>query len=122
MKIKGPGGAKGPTEADESVGEAAKPLGAGKAFADKLASAAAPAGPGNVDPVGRVAADLKAGHISPRQAVERLMDLVMANGPAAGLPEKVQRALRTELEQVIQADPMLAGRLRRIGVAGEGEE
>jgi hypothetical protein len=122
VKIKGPGG---PTQPPD-VGETEKAQGpSGQGFADALGEAArtgGPSGPGAADPVGQVAADLKAGRLSPQQAVQKLMDLVVAAGPAAGLPAKVQAKIRADLENLVKEDPFLRSKLEKIGVTSREDE
>ena len=64
----------------------------------------------------------KAGKLTPKQAVDKLMDLAVADGPAAKLPRKVQDKLRGELEDLLRSDPYLAGKVRRVGVPGGDDE
>jgi hypothetical protein len=125
VKIKGPGGPTVPPD----VGETEKAQGpSGKGFADTLGETtrtggpSGPGGPTAADPVGQVAADLKAGRLSPHQAVQKLMDLVVASGPAAGLPAKVQAKLRADLENLVKEDPFLRSKLEKIGVSSGEDE
>ncbi len=128
MKIRGPGGPGQPPEIDEAgkTGKAEK-----TGFADKLGGAdkpggpsgpGGPGGPGGPDPVAAVASDLKAGKITPQQAVDRLMHLVVDQGAAAGAPEKVRAKIRADLERMLAEDPFLAGKAKRIGVSAPKPE
>jgi hypothetical protein len=128
VKIKGPGGPTVPPDVDQA-GEKGKTEGtSGKTFADALGEPTrtggptGPGGPGGADPVGQVAADLKAGRISPKQAVERLVDLTMVNGPAAALPAGVQAKIRADLENLMKEDPFLRSKLDKIGVPHGDDE
>ena len=126
MKIKGPGGPTAPPDTTETE-KAGKPKAAGATFAEKLGETARPGGPGGpggpaADAVRAVAAELEAGKLTPKQAVDKLMDLAVADGPAAKLPRKVQDKLRGELEDLLRSDPYLAGKVRRVGVPGGDDE
>src|SRR5215211_7113996 len=111
MKINrpGPGGPTGPADDGPKLEKTEKAGGAG--FAGKLEKTGGPAGPapaggqgpvagaqlGTPSPVADIAADLKAGKITPEVAVERAMARVMdthvgAEAPA-GLRTKVEAAL-----------------------------
>ncbi len=126
MKIQGPGGPGKPPGIEPGEAAAEKPR-VGPAFADKLAEARPPEAASAAqaaaaaDPVASVAADLKAGRLTPKQAVERLLDLVSSRGPAAGLPDKVRARLRAELEDLLRTDPGLAAKARRLGVRDDEE-
>jgi hypothetical protein len=69
--------------------------------------------------VQKVAAELKSGAITPRQAVDRLMDLVIDKGAAAHLPEPVRAKIRAELEAMLHDDPYLKDKAGRLGLGGE---
>lgn len=130
MKIKGPGGPQGPPDV-EGLEKPERTDGTG--FADRLDPTGAagrtggpggpsgPGGPGGADPVAAVAADLRSGAITPRQAVDRLVDLAVAQGPAGQLPERVKAKIRADLERLVAEDPYLASHARRLGLPG-GEE
>jgi hypothetical protein len=119
VKIKGPGATPPPPEPTETG--PAKPASPGTSFADKLreAGSAAPAGAATgaqaaapVDRVGQIAAELRSGAITRPQAIDRLMELTLSTGAAAGLPDSVKAQLRTQLETLIQEDPVFTGKLR----------
>ena len=142
MKIHGPGGPKPPTPdgagkvegADQAAGKVEGPDRAGRAgeaFADKLrgdgpGGPAAPGGPGAAggrDPIADIAAELKAGRITPEEAIERVLDEAVGAVAAAGVPEAMRARLRAQLAELVGDDPFLAGKARRIGATGgdEGE-
>jgi hypothetical protein len=98
--------------------------GTGGAFAEKLDGVAAAEAPraaaaAGADPIGALAAELKSGAITPRQAVDRLVDLALGQGPAASLPAPARAALRAQMEDLLRQDPYLSAKLRRLGVEGE---
>lgn len=131
MKIKGPGGAPPPPPEPTETG--AKDKVAGGGFADALRGGAgaaqagavggAPAATGpqgaqvasGADPVAQVAADLKAGALSPKQAVDRLVELTIERGAGAHLPADVKAKLRAQLETLVAEDPVFTGKTSRLG-------
>jgi hypothetical protein len=131
MKIPGkPGGPAGVPDADVGGVQAPKPA-AGEKFADKLggpggpggpSGPSGPSGPKGADPIASIAADVKAGKLTPQQAVDKILDLTVDKGAAAHLPAKVKEKIRADLEALISSDPLLAQKARRIGVdVGDGE-
>jgi hypothetical protein len=121
MKIQGPGGSGKPP----GVGDAGKAEGAGKvegeAFVDKLAekqgAAGAPGvgGSGSGDAIAALARDLQSGAVTPRQALDRLLDMT-SNGVLAGVPEAARNVLRARLEKLIGEDPFLSAKAKRLGM------
>jgi hypothetical protein len=127
-KVTGPGG--GPPGnvpvggADESHPAAAaeRPASAAPAaFADKLKSAGAPtpatgtsakdaarATSGTAD----LAAELKAGKISPQAAVDKVIDRVVDKQLGTNAPAAVREKLRAALETAVADDPLLADKIR----------
>ena len=118
MKINGPGGPSQPLDIAEAgeTKSAAKP---DETFPAKLDAPNSTTAPQLVDPVSLVAADLKAGRVTPRQALDRMIELALDSSPAANLPDAVKAGLRAELETILREDPHLSARARRIGVSGE---
>lgn len=116
MKIKGPGG---PVQPPDVTPE--KPAAPKSGFADKLAAPGEPKGPTRVPPsiptdaVARITADLRSSAITPEQAIDQLLELAIAQGPAGGLPEKARAKLRAHLEQLMAEDPTLAAKTQRLG-------
>jgi hypothetical protein len=133
MKIPGkPGGPAGvPGGEGGDVGGVEKPKPTGEKFADKLGGPAGPGGPGGPsgpsgpkapDPIAAIAADVKAGKLTPRQAVDKVLELTVDKGAAAHLPAKVKEKIRADLEALLTSDPLLAGKAKRIGLdVGDGE-
>jgi hypothetical protein len=135
MKITGPGqpptpGADGVVNSadvagDESVAGGSGPAGttpSGSAFAAKLAGTAgvdaAPAGgipaAGGV-PVQDLAADLDAGKLDARAAVEQLMDRVLDLQLGPDAPAAVRQQVESALRDALESDPLLAAKLRDLG-------
>jgi hypothetical protein len=116
----GPRGPNGPGDAD-APGEAGEATEAGEVRPLDLA-AAGPAGPaGSVGPVAtdsvdRIAADLDAGRISGREALDRLIDEAVP-GELAGADRTELRALMADL---IAHDPHLQRLAARIGAGAGG--
>src|SRR5215510_11374456 len=104
----GPGGPGGPTDVDEVDG-AEDAEGAGAA-----AGAAAAAGPATG--VDRIAADLDAGRITGREAIDRLIDEAVPG--ELGAAERAE--LREAMVDLIANDPHLAALAARLGAARAG--
>ena len=141
MKIKGAGGPKvpaAPTGAAGGVSKAGAARGAGAAgqvagqkFADKVANSGATAaaaagqvgpgtGPGTVGGIApgtlkEITGKLAAGEISRSEAVNRLVDAVVAEGPGRVLGPRQREALRAHLNQTLADDPVLGERVRALG-------
>ena len=135
-KVTGPG--SGPPGSGPIGGsDESRPTAAGSRFADKLGqsdaakraadpAAAQPAGAktGNVGKVGKVgkvgstadlAADLRAGKITPKAAVDRVIDRVVEKQLGAGAPTATREKLRAALEDAVADDPLLADKIRGLG-------
>ena len=111
----GPGGAPPIAGNDESrpVAESRPP------FADKLKSAGAPTSTsGKEAPTAAgsvtadLAADLKAGKITPQTAVDRVIDRVVDKQLGTNAPAAAREKLRTALENAVADDPLLADKIR----------
>ena len=108
---------------------------AGQKFADKVAGGAGAAAGGKVEPgpgtgagtgtgtVGGIApgklqeitGKLAAGEITRSEAVNRLVDAVVAEGPGRVLGPRQREALRAHLNQTLADDPVLGERVRALG-------
>jgi hypothetical protein len=113
MKIQGPGGTGKPPEVEGAEGPE-KTKEAGEKFADKV-QPGAPGGSGGADGIAALARDLQSGAITPRQALDRLLDMT-SNGVLAGVPEGARAQLRARLEKLIGEDPFLAAKAKRLGM------
>jgi hypothetical protein len=139
MKVTGPNAGPPGTGSDTAatgVGEAdagAKPdaaraaEGSGQAFAEKLAGiapeAAAPAAGAASGaqraaaiPTAQIAADLQAGRLQPAAAIEKLLDEVVSRQLGPDVPAAVRDQLRATLRETLESDPLLAEKLRSLGV------
>jgi hypothetical protein len=107
MKIQGPG--KPPDVGEVDKADKAK----GTEFADKVEG---PSGPGSGDPIAALARDVQAGTITPKQAVEQIVQLAAQKGGAGALPPAAKEKLLAQLEALVKEDPYLAAKAKRIGV------
>ncbi len=133
MKVNGPGTGATP-EADEGPGAAdaaGKPTGAagpdkaanvahvGRSFTETLAAsqpAAHPEHVGGADALtADIAADLKAGKLDPKAALDKVVERVLDRQLGANAPVAVRDQLRDALRDTISSDPFLADRLRGLG-------
>ena len=119
MKIEGPKpGAPGavPPGDDDGPDEASRP--ADKAFAEELGAARA-GGAGEAPAADAltadIAADLHAGKLDAKAAVERLVERVIDQQLGAGAPAAVREKLRAALQEALQSDPYLIEKLRQLG-------
>jgi hypothetical protein len=121
-KVTGPGG--GPPGGGKIAGnDESRPVAESRPpFADKLKSTSAPTGttttPGKEAPTAAgsatadLAAELKAGKISPQAAVDRVIDRVVDKQLGTNAPAAVREKLRTALENAVADDPLLADKIR----------
>jgi hypothetical protein len=131
MKINrtGPGGPLGPTGDSPDVEKAhnvQKTGGAG--FADKLdksaatggAAPAAGQGPvagaqlGKASLVADIAADLKAGKITPEVAVDRAMARVLDTHVGSDAPAGLRTKVEDALKEAVASDPVLLGKIQNL--------
>jgi hypothetical protein len=123
--------------------KAVEPLGAarvegaptsGELFAEKLAAtqapptaqATAPGASGQVAATGSVvspdiaagiSSDLAAGRLSPQAAVDKVVEQVLSRQLGPDAPAAVREQVRAALQEALASDPLLADKLRRLGVA-----
>ena len=103
MKVIGPGG---PTPPTPTEGVEEKP---------QVENAASAASPASVDPVALLARQIEAGAVTPQQAIEQVVHLVLNEEGAAALPPAVRAEVRAALESLVEDDPYLAELLAGIG-------
>src|SRR5690242_16001279 len=106
--IKGPGGAGGP-KGPGDVGDVADAEGAVETGAPLEANAARAAAPGgavaDASGIDRIAADLDAGRITGREALDRLIDEAVPGD--LGLDDAERAELRAAMAEMIANDPHL---------------
>jgi hypothetical protein len=106
MKVTGPGG---PTAPPPAEGIEEKP---------QVESAASAASSAAVDPIALLARQIEAGAVTPQQAIEQVVHLVLNEQGAAGLPPAVRAEVRAALESLVEDDPYLAELLAGMGARG----
>src|SRR5262245_37924486 len=104
MKVTGPGG---PTPTSPTEGIEEKP---------KLDEAGAAAAPSRPDAIALLARQVEAGAVTPQQAIEQVVHLVLDEEGVAGLPPAVRAEVRAALESLVEEDPYLAELLAGIRV------
>jgi hypothetical protein len=128
MKVTGPG-SKPPEGLPESAGKLDKARGTaettGKSFAETLgadrprpggASQSAAQGAHPADPLtSDITAELKAGKIDAKTALDRVVERVLDRQLGVDAPAAVREQLRDALRDTINSDPFLAERLRGLG-------
>ena len=130
-KVSGPGSGPpvgGPVEDQKTVQKSEGPSGAGgPSFADKLGAAdatrraadptaaGAPVGAAARGIVADVAAELAAGRIDPKAALERVIERVIDQQIGPGAPAAVREKVRAALESAVSDDPLLSEKLRSLG-------
>ena len=130
IKVTGPnaGGPQGPG-APEDAGQPGKVGSSGKAgkaeggrpFAETLAAgrpapgAATAAASGPDALTADIAADLKAGRLDAKGALERVVERVLDQQLGKDAPPALREQLRSALQDTVSSDPMLAERLRSLG-------
>jgi hypothetical protein len=127
MKVNGPGTGATP-EADKAPDAAGKPTGAagpenvGRSFAETMAApqaAATATHAGGADALtADIAADLKAGKLDPKAALDKVVERVLDRQLGANAPAAMRNQLRDALRDTISSDPFLADRLRGLGNPG----
>jgi hypothetical protein len=104
MKIQGPGkpGGVAPTEETKGTG-----------FAEKI-EGGGPSGPDRPDPIAALAREVQSGAITPREAVDRIVEMAASRG--AALPPTAREKLLEQLQSMLKEDPFLAAKAKRVGV------
>jgi hypothetical protein len=119
----GPGGPLGPTGDSPEIEKTG-----GKGFADKLdkpaatggAAPAAGQGPvagaqlGKPSLVADIAADLKAGKITPEVAVDRAMARVLDTHVGSDAPAGLRTKVEDALKEAVASDPVLLGKMEKL--------
>jgi hypothetical protein len=131
MKINGPGQppAAGVTDAEStkpaSEAPGSGPTGeSGRAFADKLdrpvgampgAMPGATTAPSGGVAVADLAAELQAGRLTSRAAVDELVNRIVTQQLGPQAPAGVREQVRATLQDALESDPLLADKLRQLG-------
>lgn len=136
MKVSGPGqppppdvaGAESGNKPDKTAtatATAGRPAEPGKSFAERVSgprhaeAAAAPAGSpatfraGDVA-VSDLAAELRAGKLSSKAAIDQVLDRVVARQIGPEAPAAVRDQVRAALQDAVENDPLLAEKLRQL--------
>jgi hypothetical protein len=114
MRIKGPGDGPRPPDA---VDEAAPVDGVDEtapADVGGVARVGGTGGPGEADPIGKIAARLRAGEIGADEAVELLIDDAIARQLGGAVAKDLEPKLREVLRDYAANDPYLAAKIRRL--------
>ena len=122
-KVSGPGSGPpvgGPTDDQKSE----SPSGVGGArFADKLGGTdatkragepAAATGPQRTELTADIAAELTAGRIDPKAAIDRVIERVVDKQLGPGAPAAVREKVRAALESALADDPVLSDKIRSL--------
>jgi hypothetical protein len=110
-KSEGPSGVGGPRFADKlGAPEAAKPAGDPAA----TAAAGAPRGAKGIEPTADVAAELAAGRIDAKAAIDRVIERIVDKQLGPGAPAAVRETVRTALERAVADDPVLSEKIRSL--------
>ena len=112
----GPRGVGGPSGPDHASGTE-KPT--GPSFKDRVAEQRGTTGASAAsDPSHTVVADLRAGKITPNEAVKRLTDLAVQKSHA---PASMRPAVEARMRELLRSDPMVGDLLRRMGATVDSE-
>jgi hypothetical protein len=94
---------------------------AGKTFAETIGGPAGPRAPEGAGPrpgevaVRDLAADLEAGRIDPREAVDHLIERIVSLQLGDEASPQVRNQVAAALREAIEADPLLAEKLKSLG-------
>jgi hypothetical protein len=124
-KIPGSGGVGGPEGPQGSEGpNQPSPARPEESFADKLSGAKAPSGKaaagqtsgaGPTGLAGDLAAELQAGRITPKAALERVIDRIVDKQLGTNAPAAIREKVRAALEDAVADDPLLAEKIKSLG-------
>jgi hypothetical protein len=110
----GPGGIQPPTSSPESSKTSGP---AGPSFQERVAEqrpGAQPGAPATAVTSQSVVADLRAGRISPNDAVQRLTDLAVKR---SGAPPAMRASVEAQLRDLMSRDPVIQDLLKEMGAA-----
>jgi hypothetical protein len=111
----GPGGVGGPSGPD-----APKPTSptTGPSFQERVDAQSSAQRATPTDPSQAVIADLRAGKITPNEAVQRLTDVAVQRSHA---PPGVRPAVEARVREMLRSDPMVQDLLRQMGASLDTE-
>ena len=121
MRVKPTGGGpppvEQPSESTAATGATAVDGATGAGGPSEISSTAATGSAHAADSVSEVARRLRTGEISPREAVELLIDDAVRRqvGPALGTRTRLANELKELLRRYTETDPYLASKVRRLG-------
>ena len=113
----GAGGPKGPTDVGATDEPEATPVSDAGTPLEVHAARAAAAGDVDTGGIDRIAADLDAGRITGREALDRLIDEAVPG--ELELDEAERAEMREAMAELIANDPHLAALAARIGAGGD---
>ncbi len=111
--IGGVGGPSGPDAAKQA------PATTGPSFQDRVAEQRGASPAGGADPSQAVISDLRAGKITPNQAVQKLTDLAVQRSHA---PPAVRPAVEARMRELLRTDPLVQDLLRQMGASLETDK
>lgn len=113
----GPEGSTGTADpaATRPEGSFADKLGGAKATdpTTKAAAGQAPAAPTGL--TGDIAAELQAGRITPKAALDRVIDRIVDKQLGANAPAAIRQKVRAALEDAVADDPLLSEKIKNLG-------
>jgi hypothetical protein len=121
-KVSGPGSGPPPV-GGPGDGESVSPApGGARTFAEKLDSADAARQAADPSAVARgltadVAAELAAGRINAKAALDRVIERVVDKQLGVGAPAAVREKVRAALESAVADDPLLIEKIKTLGAA-----
>ncbi|MBI4509670.1 MAG: hypothetical protein HY698_08525 [Deltaproteobacteria bacterium] len=116
MKITGTGGVNPPGVSMAEAPGKVEAAGVGTPSEPARATTPPALSPGTsaTDSVAGLAAELRKGCVSPPAVASCLVDVVVSSGHLLALPEQVRAALRAEFQRLVEDDPFVLSRLRRL--------
>lgn len=114
MRIKGPGDGPRPPDAVDEAAPVDAVDETGPAETGAVSRVGGPGGPDSSDPIGRIAARLRAGEIDADEALELLIDDAVGRQLGAAASKDLEGKLREVLRDYAANDPYLAARIRRL--------
>jgi hypothetical protein len=111
----GPGRVGGPSGPDAAKGAEQT---TGPSFKERVAEQRGAQRVASTDPSQSVISDLRAGRITPNEAVTRLTDLAVRRSNA---PPSVRPAVEARMRELLRSDPLIRDLLKQMGASIDGE-